>query len=53
MAIQVADSFISCGEAEAIRNTADHLKSFCYPRMRRQIEVHLMGAKDAAARKSA
>ena len=41
MANQVASFFISYGEAEAIKSTADHLKSFWDPRMRREIEAHL------------
>jgi formate dehydrogenase subunit delta len=50
VANQVADFFISCGEAEAIKNTADHLKSFWDPRMRRQTEAHL--AEKAGAGRS-
>jgi formate dehydrogenase subunit delta len=41
MANQVADFFASYPEAEAIASTADHLKSFWDPRMRREIEAHL------------
>jgi formate dehydrogenase subunit delta len=41
MANQVADFFRSYPEAEAIDSTANHLKSFWDPRMRREIEAHL------------
>lgn len=41
MANQVASFFGSYPEAEAIESTANHLKSFWDPRMRRQIEAHL------------
>jgi formate dehydrogenase subunit delta len=41
MANQVADFFRSYGEAEAIKCTADHLKSFWEPRMRREMAAHL------------
>ena len=41
MANQVAGFFASYPEAEAIESTANHLKSFWDPRMRRQIEAHL------------
>jgi formate dehydrogenase subunit delta len=41
MANQVASFFASYPEAEAIDSTANHLKSFWDPRMRREIEAHL------------
>ncbi len=41
MANQVASFFASYPEAEAIDGTANHLKSFWDPRMRREIEAHL------------
>jgi formate dehydrogenase subunit delta len=41
MANQVAAFFASYPEAEAIEGTANHLKSFWDPRMRREIEAHL------------
>lgn len=41
MANQVASFFGSYPEAEAIESTANHLKSFWDPRMRREIEAHL------------
>ena len=41
MANQVANFFASYPEAEAIDGTANHLKSFWDPRMRREIEAHL------------
>lgn len=41
MANRAADFFGSYGDAEAIKSTADHLKSFRDPRMRREIEAHL------------
>jgi formate dehydrogenase subunit delta len=41
MANQVAAFFASYPEAEAIDGTANHLKSFWDPRMRREIEAHL------------
>jgi formate dehydrogenase subunit delta len=41
MANQVAAFFASYPEAEAIDSTANHLKSFWDPRMRREIEAHL------------
>ena len=41
MANQVAGFFASYPEAEAIDGTANHLKSFWDPRMRREIEAHL------------
>ena len=41
MANQVASFFASYAEAEAIDGTANHLKSFWDPRMRREIEAHL------------
>jgi formate dehydrogenase subunit delta len=41
MANQVAAFFASYPEAEAIESTANHLKSFWDPRMRREIEAHL------------
>ncbi|MEZ5831123.1 MAG: formate dehydrogenase subunit delta [Dongiaceae bacterium] len=41
MANQVASFFAAYPEAEAIENTASHLKSFWDPRMRREIEAHL------------
>ena len=41
MANQVATFFASYPEGEAIESTANHLKSFWDPRMRREIEAHL------------
>jgi formate dehydrogenase subunit delta len=41
MANQVASFFASYPEPEAIDGTANHLKSFWDPRMRREIEAHL------------
>ncbi len=41
MANQVASFFSSYPEAVAIESTANHLKSFSDPRMRREIEAHL------------
>jgi formate dehydrogenase subunit delta len=41
MANQVAAFFASYPEAEAVEGTANHLKSFWDPRMRREIEAHL------------
>ena len=41
MANQVAAFFASYPEGEAIEGTANHLKSFWDPRMRREIEAHL------------
>ena len=41
MANQVASFFGSYPEAEAIESTANHLKSYWDPRMRREIEAHL------------
>ena len=41
MANQVASFFASYPEAEAIDGTANHLKSFWDPRMRREIEAHV------------
>jgi formate dehydrogenase subunit delta len=41
MANQVASFFASYPEAEAIDGTANHLRSFWDPRMRREIEAHL------------
>ena len=41
MANQVASFFASYPEAEAIDGTANHLKCFWDPRMRREIEAHL------------
>jgi formate dehydrogenase subunit delta len=41
MANQVASFLSSYPEAEAIESTANHLKSFWDPRMRREIEAHL------------
>ena len=41
MANQVAAFFSTYPEAEAIDGTANHLKSFWDPRMRREIEAHL------------
>ena len=50
MADQVADFFSSYGDAEAIKSTGDHLKSFWDPRMRREMAAHL--ADKAGARLS-
>ncbi len=47
MANQVATFFASYPEAEAIDGTANHLKSFWDPRMRREIEAHLKGKAGA------
>ena len=47
MANQVASFFASYPEAEAIDGTANHLKSFWDPRMRREIEAHLTGKAGA------
>ena len=41
MVNQVAVFFASYSKAEAIEGTANHLKSFWDPRMRREIEAHL------------
>ena len=41
MANQIARAFAVEGEAKAIVATADHLKLFWDPRMRREILVHL------------
>jgi formate dehydrogenase subunit delta len=41
MANQVAAFFASYPEAEGIEGTANHLKSFWDPRMRREIEAHI------------
>lgn len=41
MANQAAAFFASYPETEAIESTANHLKSFRDPRMRRGIETHL------------
>ena len=41
MANQVAAFFASYPEAEAIDGTANHLKSYWDPRMRRGIEAHI------------
>ncbi|MGH6894082.1 MAG: formate dehydrogenase subunit delta [Dongiaceae bacterium] len=41
MANQVAGFFSAYSEAEAIDGTANHLKSYWDPRMRREIEAHL------------
>jgi formate dehydrogenase subunit delta len=41
MANQVAAFFASYPEPEAIEGTANHLKSFWDPRMRREITAHL------------
>ena len=41
MANQVASFFASYPEPEAIDGTANHLKSFWDPRMRREIQAHL------------
>lgn len=41
MANQVASFFGAYSETEAIDGTANHLKSFWDPRMRREIEAHL------------
>ena len=41
MANQVASFFASYPEAEAIDGTANHLRSYWDPRMRREIEAHL------------
>jgi formate dehydrogenase subunit delta len=41
MANQVASFFASYPEVEAIDGTANHLRSFWDPRMRREIEAHL------------
>ena len=41
MANQVAAFFASYPEAEAVEGTANHLKSYWDPRMRREIEAHL------------
>ena len=47
MANQVAAFLASCSEAEAIESTANHLKSFWDPRMRREIEAHLAEKAEA------
>jgi formate dehydrogenase subunit delta len=47
MANQVAGFFRSYPEPEAIESTAQHLKAFWDPRMRREIEAHL--AEEAGA----
>jgi formate dehydrogenase subunit delta len=41
MANQVASFFASYPEAEAIDSTANHLKSYWDPRMRREMAAHL------------
>lgn len=41
MANQVARFFAAYPETGAVESTADHLKSFWDPRMRREIEAHL------------
>lgn len=41
MANQVASFFASYPEAEAIEGTANHLKSYWDPRMRREMAAHL------------
>ncbi len=41
MANQIARAFAVEGEAKAVVATADHLKLFWDPRMRREILVHL------------
>lgn len=41
MANQIARAFAVEGEAKAIAATADHLKLFWDPRMRREILAHL------------
>ena len=47
MANQVASFFASYPEPEAIEGTFDHLKAYWDPRMRREIEAHLVNAGGA------
>lgn len=46
MANQIARAFAVEGEAKAVAATANHLKLFWDPRMRREILVHLDGGGD-------
>jgi formate dehydrogenase subunit delta len=41
MANQIGKFFAHEGEAQAVASTADHLKKFWDPRMRREIVAHL------------
>jgi formate dehydrogenase subunit delta len=41
MANQITKFFAHRGEAQAVADTADHLKKYWDPRMRREIVVHL------------
>ena len=50
IANQVAVAFATYPDAEAIDGTANHLKSFSDPRMRREIDAHL--AETAGAGRS-
>ena len=41
MANQIAKAFAAQGEARAVQKTAEHIKAFWDPRMRRKIDEHI------------
>lgn len=41
MANQIAKAFAAQGEERAVKKTADHIKAFWDPRMRRKIDEHV------------
>jgi formate dehydrogenase subunit delta len=43
MANQIAKAFAPQGEERAVRKTAEHIKAFWDPRMRRRIDAHVAG----------
>lgn len=56
MANHIARAFKSKGEAEAVAATAEHIRNFWDPRMRRQLAAHLAAGGaglDAIARRAA
>jgi formate dehydrogenase subunit delta len=50
MANQIADFFKAQPEAEAIKGTADHIKLFWDPRMRRELCKHLAEGGEGLSR---
>jgi formate dehydrogenase subunit delta len=46
MANQIADYFRAYPEAEAVKETAKHIKSFWEPRMKQALQAHLAAGGD-------